>query len=152
MLRLSGLALPLDHEPDALPSAIRARLGVDDLRGFTVYRRGNDARRRNAIQLVYTVDVDLAEVVREADGFGQCLVDREGPRNCAADLRDLQRVRDARAVEIALVVHEDLCLVEQAAEGVRVDDAIAIALELGAISGRRLGKAPSAASFIDLGV
>ncbi len=63
MLRLSGLSLPLDHEPEALPAAICARLGVarEGLRGFTIYRRGNDARRRNAILLVYTVDVDLAD-------------------------------------------------------------------------------------------
>ena len=63
MLRLSGLSLPLDHEPEALPDAICARLGVtrEDLRAFTIFRRGNDARRRTAIQLVYTVDVDLAD-------------------------------------------------------------------------------------------
>jgi len=63
MLRLSGLSLPLDHEAQALPAAICARLGVEsaDLRGFTIYRRGNDARRRTAILLVYTVDVDLAD-------------------------------------------------------------------------------------------
>ncbi|AZI35616.1 putative dehydrogenase [Caenibius tardaugens NBRC 16725] len=63
MLRLSGLSLPLDHEPDALPDAICARLGVtrEELRAFTIFRRGNDARRRTAILLVYTVDVDLAD-------------------------------------------------------------------------------------------
>ncbi|CAN5375737.1 NAD(P)/FAD-dependent oxidoreductase [soil metagenome] len=63
MIRLSGLYLPLDHAPEAIPPAICARLGIgaDDLRGFTLYRRGNDARRRNAVQLVYTFDVDLAD-------------------------------------------------------------------------------------------
>ncbi len=63
MLRLSGLTLPLDHEPEALPAAICDRLGVarEDLREFTIFRRGNDARRRNAILLVYTVDVALAD-------------------------------------------------------------------------------------------
>lgn len=63
MLRLSGLALPLDHPPEALPAAICARLGVtaDALRGFTVYKRGNDARKRGAILLVYTLDIDLAD-------------------------------------------------------------------------------------------
>jgi len=63
MLRLSGLSLPLDHGPDAIAPAICARLGVaaGDLRGFTLYRRGNDARRRGAIQLVYTFDVELAD-------------------------------------------------------------------------------------------
>ncbi len=63
MLRLSGLAVPLDHAPDALPEAICDRLGIarEELKSFWVFRRGNDARRRNAIQLVYTVDLDLAD-------------------------------------------------------------------------------------------
>jgi uncharacterized protein len=63
MLRLSGLSLPLDHAPEAIPAVICARLGVaaEALRGFTVFKRGNDARRRTAILLVYTVDVDLAD-------------------------------------------------------------------------------------------
>jgi uncharacterized protein len=63
MLRLSGLNLPLDHEAEALPAAICARLGIarGDLRSFTVYRRGNDARRRNAIMLVYTLDLDVMD-------------------------------------------------------------------------------------------
>ncbi len=63
MLRLSGLSLPLDHPPEALPEAICARLGIvrGDLRGWTVFRRGNDARKRTAILLVYTVDVDLVD-------------------------------------------------------------------------------------------
>ena len=63
MLRLSGLTLPLDHPPEALPAAIARRLGVEpaDLKDFSIYRRGNDARRRNAIQLVYTVDVALTD-------------------------------------------------------------------------------------------
>ncbi|WP_242151735.1 NAD(P)/FAD-dependent oxidoreductase [Sphingomonas sp. BAUL-RG-20F-R05-02] len=61
MIRLSGLYLPLDHAPEAIAPAICARLGIAaaDLRGYTLYRRGNDARRRNAVQLVYTFDVDL---------------------------------------------------------------------------------------------
>lgn len=63
MLRLSGLSLPLDHDAEALPTALCARLGIarDGLRGFTVYRRGNDARRRGAILLVYTLDIDLVD-------------------------------------------------------------------------------------------
>lgn len=63
MLRLSGLSLPLDHEPAALPAALCARLGIAAaaLKGFTVYKRGNDARKRGAILLVYTLDVELAD-------------------------------------------------------------------------------------------
>ena len=63
MLRLSGLSLPLDHAPEAIPDAICKRLGIAraDLKGWSLYRRGNDARRRSAIQLVYTFDLDLAD-------------------------------------------------------------------------------------------
>ena len=73
MLRLSGLALPLDHPPEALEQAICARFGIApaELRGYSIYRRGNDARRRNAILLVYTVDValnDEAEVLARLAG------------------------------------------------------------------------------------
>jgi uncharacterized FAD-dependent dehydrogenase len=61
MIRLSGLNLPLDHPADAIPPAICQRLGIatEDLLGWTLYRRGNDARRRSAILLVYTFDVEL---------------------------------------------------------------------------------------------
>ncbi|WP_423604305.1 NAD(P)/FAD-dependent oxidoreductase [Sphingomonas sp. MS122] len=61
MLRLSGLSLPLDHAPDAIAPAICRRLGIApaDLVAWTLFKRGNDARRRNAIQLVYTLDIDL---------------------------------------------------------------------------------------------
>jgi uncharacterized FAD-dependent dehydrogenase len=63
MLRLSGLKLPLDHPAEAMPVAICARLGIraSDLIRHVVVRRGNDARRKSAIQLVYTVDVELAD-------------------------------------------------------------------------------------------
>lgn len=61
MLRLSGLSLPLDHASDAIAPAVCQRLGIEpgDLIAWTLFKRGNDARRRNAIQLVYTLDVDL---------------------------------------------------------------------------------------------
>ncbi|HEX7339387.1 MAG TPA: hypothetical protein VF271_05580 [Rhodanobacteraceae bacterium] len=73
MLRLSNLILPLDHPAEALPRAVCVALGIKraDLRGFTVFRRGYDARRRGAIALVYTVDVDVADeaalLARHAD-------------------------------------------------------------------------------------
>ena len=66
MIRLTDIKLPLDHADDALEAAIRAKLGLGrgDLRGFTVFRRGYDARKRGAIQLIYTLDVDVADEPR----------------------------------------------------------------------------------------
>lgn len=73
MLRLTDIKLPLDHADDALPAAIRARLGIKPqaLHGYTVFRRGYDARRRGAIALIYTLDVEVADesalLARHAD-------------------------------------------------------------------------------------
>ena len=66
MLRLTELRLPLDHAEGALRPAIVARLGIGDadLTRFTIFKRGFDARKKTAIQLVYSVDCDLAD---EAD-------------------------------------------------------------------------------------
>ena len=62
MLRLTELRLPLGHAEGALRAAIVARLGVRDadLAQFTVFRRAYDARKKTAIQLIYTIDCEVA--------------------------------------------------------------------------------------------
>src|SRR3954452_3495524 len=63
MLRITELKLPLDHAPEALRAAVIARLGVDDsdLIDFTIARRANDARKKSAILLVYSVDAQVRD-------------------------------------------------------------------------------------------
>src|SRR5579863_1120926 len=63
MLRLTELRLPLDHAPDDLPPAICAALGIEAARleRWAIVKRGNDARRKSAIKLVYAVDVAVAD-------------------------------------------------------------------------------------------
>ncbi|MCA6216486.1 NAD(P)/FAD-dependent oxidoreductase [Ideonella sp. B7] len=63
MLRITELRLPLNHPEEALRPAIVARLGIRDeeLRGFSVFRRGYDARKKTAIVLIYTLDCELAD-------------------------------------------------------------------------------------------
>ncbi len=63
MLRIADLKLPLGHAPDALASAILARLGIAPaaLIEWHIARRANDARKKSAILLVYSVDVRLAD-------------------------------------------------------------------------------------------
>ena len=73
MLRLSDLKLPLGHAPEALADAIVDRLGIarEDLIDHVIARRANDARRKSAILMVYSVDVTLrdeaAVLARHAD-------------------------------------------------------------------------------------
>jgi len=63
VLRISDIKLPLDHAADALPAAVAARLGVaaDALVRWEVARRGSDARKKNAILLVYSVDAEVQD-------------------------------------------------------------------------------------------
>ena len=63
MLRITDLRLPLGHADDALRAAIVARLGTTDaaLTAFSVFKRSFDARKRSAIQLIYTLDCALSD-------------------------------------------------------------------------------------------
>jgi hypothetical protein len=69
MIRITELRLPLDHAEGALRAAVLARLGLDDtqLADMRVFRRGYDARKRSAIQLVYTLDCGLAAGLDETE-------------------------------------------------------------------------------------
>jgi len=62
MLRLTELKLPLDHAKDALRPAICQRLGIADaeLTSFTIFKRSYDARKKSAITLIYTLDIEVA--------------------------------------------------------------------------------------------
>lgn len=63
MLRITELKLPLDHAADALRPAVLQRLGIadGDLLGFSIFRRGYDARKKSAISLIYTLDCELRD-------------------------------------------------------------------------------------------
>src|ERR1700759_569721 len=71
MLRLTDIKLPLDHGPEALKAAIlkKLRLPADQLLGWQVFKRGHDARNRNAMAYIYTVDVRLKDESRAAKTF-----------------------------------------------------------------------------------
>ena len=66
MLRITDLKLPLEHDDAALAAAITARLGItaEELTSYRVAKRSYDARKRTAILLIYSIDV---ETPREAD-------------------------------------------------------------------------------------
>ena len=61
MLRITELRLPLDHADAELLAGVLARLGVGAaaLKSWTVFRRAYDARRKAAVQLIYTIDCQL---------------------------------------------------------------------------------------------
>lgn len=64
MIRLTELALPLDHPPQALRPAIVKRLQIsdDDLLDFSVFKRSYDARKKNTeITFVYIIHATVAD-------------------------------------------------------------------------------------------
>ena len=75
----------------------------------------------------------VPQVVRQADGFDQVLVGAQGAGDGAPNLGYFQGVGQAGAVVVAFIVDEYLGLVFQAAEGGGVQDAVAVALEGGAV-------------------
>jgi uncharacterized FAD-dependent dehydrogenase len=65
MLRLNDIKLPLGHPPEALKAAIlkKLKLPAEALVDWRVFKRGHDARNKQAIVYIYTVDVTLKEGV-----------------------------------------------------------------------------------------
>jgi uncharacterized FAD-dependent dehydrogenase len=66
MLRLTDIKLPLGHPPEALKAAIlkKLKLPAEALADWRVFKRGHDARNRQAIAYIYTVDVTLKDESR----------------------------------------------------------------------------------------
>ncbi len=64
MIRITELTLPLEAPDTALREAVlkRLRLAPDELRGFTVFKRSYDARKKSStITFVYIVDVEVRD-------------------------------------------------------------------------------------------
>lgn len=64
MIRVTELALPLDHPEAALKTALLQRLKLkdDELLAFTVFKRSYDARKKNTeIKFVYIIDLEVQD-------------------------------------------------------------------------------------------
>ena len=61
MLRLTEVKLPLDHAESAIKDEILLQLGIaaHELLGYSIARRGYDARKPRAIVFVYTLEIEL---------------------------------------------------------------------------------------------
>ncbi|MEY3883864.1 MAG: hypothetical protein RLZZ379_1142, partial [Pseudomonadota bacterium] len=61
MIRITEIKLPLEHKPSDIIAAVIKKLGINatDLVEYTIFKRGIDARKANAILLAYTLDVTV---------------------------------------------------------------------------------------------
>lgn len=66
MLRITELKLPLNHNDEELIQAILACLSIsaDELKSYSIYKRGYDARKKANIILVYQLDVEVTDTVQ----------------------------------------------------------------------------------------
>jgi len=66
MIRITELRLPLEHPPEALLAAAAQRLKVDAgaIRRLTVFKRSHDARKKNALLFIYTLDLEVDDEAR----------------------------------------------------------------------------------------
>jgi len=73
MIRLKDITLPFDHAEDALTHAILERLGIaaDQLISFTIVHKSIDARHKNHIVAVYTIDLELKNATELLSRFSQ---------------------------------------------------------------------------------
>jgi uncharacterized FAD-dependent dehydrogenase len=71
MLRLTEIKLPLGHPEGGIKSAIVKRLGIpaDDMLCYRIFKRGVDARKRNNIQFIYTLEVSVRDEVSILERF-----------------------------------------------------------------------------------
>ncbi|BDZ43244.1 hypothetical protein GCM10025865_25430 [Paraoerskovia sediminicola] len=120
-VQAGGPAVGREHlglEPRQEPQRLRVALEPADVAG--------DVRER---PLAVVAERRVAEVVRQAGGVDDVGVAAEGLAELSTDLRDLEAVRQARADEVVAAGAEDLGLGAEPAQGGRVDDAGAVALE-----------------------
>lgn len=81
MLRLTEVKLPLDHPDEAISEAIIEKLAIKpaDLLAYTIFRRGYDARKRNVITLLYTLDIEVNNEAKLLAQFADDQKVRETP-------------------------------------------------------------------------
>jgi len=74
MIRITELRLPLGHADGDLRAAVLKRLGLADIDSaeFSVFKRSYDARKKAAIQLIYTVDCSVPD---DAAVLSRCAAD-----------------------------------------------------------------------------
>ena len=113
------------------PAPVALEVLDDAQRVLVVPEAAAEALAQDAVErrLARVAERRMPEVVAEPDRLGQILVQAQRPRDAARDPGRLERVGHPGAEVVAVRVDEDLRLVPEPAERLRVDDPVAVALE-----------------------
>ncbi len=73
MLRLTNINLDLNHGPEAIKQAVLAKLDISEqqLTSLKVFKRGYDARKKNNITLIYTLDIEVTNEAQLLEQFAK---------------------------------------------------------------------------------
>ena len=82
MLRITELKLPLNHSESDFQSAILYSLQIDlsELVCYHIFRQSHDARKRDAIQMVYTIDVEVTNEAKILAKFADDIHINQSPQ------------------------------------------------------------------------
>ena len=71
MIRVTELRLPLEHTPEELTTAVLHRLKLQpaDLLKLQIHKRSPDARKKSALQFVYSLDLELSDEAAVLERF-----------------------------------------------------------------------------------
>ncbi|SDK93384.1 NAD(P)/FAD-dependent oxidoreductase [Natronincola ferrireducens] len=61
MIRVPDIKLPIDHQQEEIKKAIikKLRIREEDLTAYTIYKQSVDARKKDKVDFVYTIDVEV---------------------------------------------------------------------------------------------
>ena len=127
----------LPREVQPLPVVLEV---LDDPQALLVVPERAPEERRERL-LPEVPERRVPEVVPERDRLGEVLVQTERAGGGAGDLRDVEGVGEPHPVVVALGRQEDLGLVLEPAERLRVHDPVAVALEARCAGRRRARRA-----------
>ncbi len=121
----------------------------DDAQGVKIMIEAIAEAAHLAIQLVFTGmrKRRMADIVAQRESLGEFFIEPQRHGHGAGDLRDFDGVGEPVTEMVRDARRKDLGFVLQPAKGPRMDDAVAIALELAAVRMRQFGISPAAASL-----
>lgn len=114
---------------------IEALSDIDDSEGLLVVAEAGAAVLADSFvegALARVAERGVADIVAEGDGFDEIFVQAKSPADGSGDLGDFEGVSEAGPVVVAERIDKNLGLVLQTPEWLRVEDAVAVALESGA--------------------
>ena len=132
-----------EREVQAAMARVALLKALHDAQGVQVVVKAQAVGLQAAVQraLAGVAEWRMADVMHKGEGLSEIDVEAERLGDLARDLCDLNGVREAAAKVIGGAAGEDLRLAGEAAEGARLDDAVAVALEGRAVvtDGRGVG-------------